>query len=81
MTKTVPTTENHTVTFAQVGGILARRRLSLRRMEALTDIPFVSIRTWLQGGTKRAKNAMKIQSKIEEKLGITIVESPYEEES
>ncbi len=72
---------NTEVPFAHVGGIMARRRISLRRMEALIDVPYSTIRTWLQGGITRPKRARRIQEDVEEKLGITITNSPYEGKS
>ena len=67
------------VPFAKVGGVMAQRDLSLRNMENNTGIPFGSIRTWLQGGIKKPGYPQKIHREIEQKLGITIIESPYEE--
>ena len=65
------------VKFAYLGGVLVERRIVLRKMAFMVDLPYATFRTWLQADMQDKKRARRIQEDVEEKLGIAITESPY----
>ena len=68
-----------TVRFAHIGGVLAARRITMRKMAPFVDLPYTAFRNWLQLSMPNRKRARHIQEDVEEKLGIVIIESPYTE--